>query len=74
MKQVVYFITKEDELIFAQNFKYDTKAEAEKAIKNTYENVKTQDNIKDIQYVKNKLVFTDTAENDSDEIHTMLIK
>ena len=74
MKQVVYFITKEDELIFAQNFKYDTKEEAEKAIKNTYENVKTQDNIKDIQYVENKLVFTDTAENDSDEIHTMLIK
>ena len=74
MKQVVYFITKEDELIFAQNFKYDTKAEAEKAIKNTYENVKTQDSIKDVQYAKNKLVFTDTAENDSDEIHTMLIK
>ena len=74
MKQVVYFITKEDELIFAQNFKYDTKEEAEKAIKNTYENVKTQDNIKDIQYVENRLVFTDTAENDSDEIHTMLIK
>ena len=74
MKQVVYFITKEDELIFAQNFKNDTKAEAEKDIKNTDENVKTQDTIKDIQYVENKLVFIDTAENDSDEIHTMLIK
>ena len=74
MVQVVYFITKEDELIFAQNFKYDTKEEAEKAIGSTYQDVKTQDSIKDIQYEKDKLIFTDTAENDSNEIHTMLIK
>lgn len=74
MVQVVYFITKEDELIFAQNFKYDTKEEAEKAIENTYKDIKIQDSIKDIQYEKDKLVFTDTAENDSDEIHTMIIK
>lgn len=74
MKQVIYFITKEDELIFAQNFKHKDEAEAKEALKATYEDVKTQDNIKDIQYTENKLIFTDTAENDSDEVHTMVIQ
>lgn len=74
MVQVVYFITKEDEIIFAQNFEYDTKTKAKKAIENTYEDIKIQDRVKDIQYTKDKLVFTDTVENDSDEIHTILIK
>lgn len=74
MAQIIYFITKENEIIFAQNFKYDYKEDAQEDIKTTYKDIKTRDNIKDIEYTANKLKFTDTAENDSDEIHTITIQ
>lgn len=73
MVQVIYFITKENELIFARNFKHKDRAEAIEALKATHEDMLTQDNIKDIQYTEDKLVFTDTAEGESDEIHTVII-
>lgn len=73
MITLIYHITKNNEIIFAQNFKYETKEEAQQDIKNVYNNIKTKDNIKEINYTTDKLVFTDFAEGESDEIHTFTI-
>ena len=69
MVQIIYTIVKNNELILAQNLQYSSKAEAQKQLKALYEDIKTKTNIKDITHNSTQLVFTDTAENDSDETH-----
>lgn len=69
MVQIIYTIVKNNELILAQNLQYSSKVEAKRQLKALYEDIKTKSNIKDITYNSTQLVFTDTAENDSDEIH-----
>ncbi len=69
MTQIIYTIVKNNELILAQNIPYDDKTEAKRQLKTVYEDIKTKPNIKDITYNSTQLIFTDTAENDSDEIH-----
>lgn len=69
MVQIIYTIVKNNELILAQNLQYSSKAEAQRQLNALYEDIKTKTNIKDITHNNTQLVFTDTAENDSDEIH-----
>ena len=69
MVQIIYTIIKDNELILAQNLQYSSKVEAKRQLNALYEDITTKPNIKDITYNSTQLVFTDTAENDSDEIH-----
>ena len=74
MTTVMYYITKEDEIIYATGNNFNTKEEAQEVLKRTYEDVKGQDNIVDIKLTEDRLIFTDRVEGDSDEIHTFAIK
>ena len=69
MTQIIYTIVKNNELILAQNLQYSSKVEAKRQLNALYEDIKIKSNIRDITYNSTQLVFTDTAENDSDEIH-----
>lgn len=69
MVQIIYTIVKNNELILAQNLPYSSKTEAKRQLNALYEDIKTKPNIKDITHNSTQLIFTDTAENDSDEIH-----
>lgn len=73
MIPIMYYITKEEELIYATGNNFNTKEEAQEVLKHTYEDVQHQPNIVDIELTEDKLTFTDRVQNDTDEIHTFII-
>ena len=73
MYKVLYCITKENELIFATANLFKTLQEAKEVLQNTYNNIKNKPHIKNIDLTNEQLIFTDTAENETDEIHKFQI-
>lgn len=73
MIPVMYYITKEEELIYATGDNFNTKEEAQQILKRTYEDMQHQENIVDIKLTEDRLTFTDRIQGDSDEVHTFLI-
>ena len=69
MITILYTITKEKDLIFAQPVNYTTKGEAEAILNDIHNDLKYNDYIKNIKYSTNVLEFTDTREGETDEIH-----
>lgn len=77
MVQIMYTITRANELIFAQNFQHDTKKDAQEALKATQKDiiaVQEKNGIKDIIFTGNTLMFTQALENEIPEIHTIMIQ
>ena len=73
MTQIMYYITRNNELIFATGYNFDTKEEAQKTLADTYEDIKDKINIKDIKLTEKELIFTDTTEGEPDEIHNFIM-
>lgn len=73
MIPVMYYITKEEELIYATGDNFNTKEEAQAVLKRTYEDVQHQKDIVDIKLTEDRLTFIDRVQGDSDEVHTFLI-
>lgn len=73
MIPVMYYITKEEELIYATGNNFNTKEEAQEVLKRTYEDVQRQEDIVDISLTEDRLTFTDRVQGDSDEVHTFII-
>lgn len=73
MIPVMYYITKEEELIYATGNNFNTKEEAQAALKRTYEDVQHQENIVNVKLTEDRLTFTDRVQGDSDEVHTFII-
>jgi hypothetical protein len=70
----MYYITKENEIIYATGNNFNTREEAQDVLKRTYEDVQGQDDIVDIKLTEDTLTFTDRVVGDSDEIHTFTIR
>lgn len=73
MIPVMYYITKEEELIYATGDNFNTKEEAQEVLKRTYEDVQHQKDIVDIKLTEDRPTFTDRVQGDSDEVHTFFI-
>ena len=73
MIPVMYYITKENELIYATGDNFDTKEEAQQVLKRTYEDMQHQKDIVDIKLTEDRLTFIDRIQGDTDEVHTFLI-
>lgn len=74
MITVMYYITKENEIIYATGNNFNTREEAQDVLKRTYEDVQGQDDIVDIKLTEDTLTFIDRVVGDSDEIHTFAIR
>lgn len=73
MIHIMYYITRNNELIFATGHTFDTKEEAQKTLADTYEDIKDKINIKDIKLTEKELIFTVTTEGEPDEIHNFIM-
>lgn len=73
MIQIMYYITRNNELIFATGYNFNTKEEAQKVLVDTYEDIKNKINIKDIKLTEKELIFTDIAEGEPNEIHNFIM-
>lgn len=65
---ILYSIFKNDELIWARSYSTDNINDAKNRLKATYEDIKNNNKITDINFEGKKLEF-----NDLDEKHIMLI-
>ena len=65
---ILYSIFKNDELIWARSYSTDNINDAKNRLKATYEDIKNNNKITDINFEGEKLEF-----NDLDEKHIMLI-
>ncbi|MGM9881473.1 MAG: hypothetical protein ACI31S_01365 [Bacilli bacterium] len=65
---IVYTIFKNGELIWARNYSTNNIKDAKNRLKSTYEDIKNNNKITDINFEGKKLEF-----NDLDEKHIMLI-
>ena len=65
---ILYSIFKNDELIWARNYSTDNINDAKNRLKATYEDIKNNNKITNINFEGKKLEF-----NDLDEKHIMLI-
>ena len=65
---ILYSIFKNNELIWARNYSTDNINDAKNRLKSTYEDIKNNNKITDINFEGKKLEF-----NDLDEKHIMLI-
>lgn len=65
---ILYSIFKNNELIWAKNYSTDNINDAKNRLKATYEDIKNNNKITDINFEGKKLEF-----NDLDEKHIMLI-
>ncbi len=73
MVQVMYYITKEDEIIFATSNKFNSLEEAMTLLKGMYADLMAKSNIKNITLTDKELTFTDFKEGETDEIHKFII-